>query len=325
MILEKIKQSQPVIYQMLKNEISNDKIAHAFLISGNDLLLKKELAIFLAQSIVEGNKDFACEECSICNRIKQNNYLDYIYIDGTKEPIKKEKIEAIQVQFSKQAVEKANKKVYVINGIENATIAGLNSLLKFLEEPNGETTHAILITNNINKLLPTIISRCQRIELKPSRYSSLYSEYKKIQDNNIKAHYLAQVLKYYDPEVLNDKEFDIAFEYLLEFKHYFKIDIDYFLYLVEANIFTITDKKDQITIIKYLLNMIYIYCKDLILNTRIDNDSYNKDDYVIPKDVIEKIMYHILESLSNVNITYDHKLVIEGLFYRIKGELNEQL
>ena len=321
MILETIKEKQPIIYRLLHNELNNNKLPHAFLISGNDMIQKKDLAILLAQSIIENNNDFACETCNTCNRVKNNKYLDYIYVDGTQRSIKKEEIESIQAQFSKQASEIANRKVYIINGIENTTIPGLNSLLKFLEEPNGETTYAILITNNINKLLPTIISRCQRLELKANNYNDLYNQYIKLENNSLKAHYLAHVLRYYDETMVNNEEFELAFEQLLEFKRLFKKDLDFFLYSIETSIFSLQDKTNELKIIKFLLNMIYIYCKDIILNTKIDNELYNKADYDININKLENIMFIILESLNMINNVYDHKLVFEALIFKIKGEL----
>ena len=323
MISEVIKTSQPLIHTMLGNELANDKLPHAFLISGNDLVLKKQLAILLAQSIIENNKGFACESCTTCKRVNENSYIDFIYIDGNKESIKKEAIEAIQTQFSKQAVEKANKKVYIINAIENTTIPGLNSLLKFLEEPNGETTFAILITNNINKLLPTIVSRCQQINLKPSKYNDIFNKYNDLVEDSLKAHYLARVLKYYDETMINNDEFEISFEYLHYFNDYIIKDLDYFLYLVESKLITLQDKGREILVIKYLLNMMYSYCKDIILKTNINDDWYNKGVYNLEKIKLENIMFQILNCLDNINKIYDHKLVFESLIYKIKGELYE--
>ena len=66
----------------------------------------------------------------------------------------------------------SEKKVYIINGVENLNIAASNSILKFLEEPE-ENIIAILVCDNINNVLETIISRCQVINLK---LSSLLSD-----------------------------------------------------------------------------------------------------------------------------------------------------
>ena len=65
-----------------------------------------------------------------------------------------------------------NGKVYILKNIDNATTQAMNSLLKFLEEPV-EEVYAILTTKNINKVLPTIQSRCQVIKLLPESKHSL--------------------------------------------------------------------------------------------------------------------------------------------------------
>ena len=77
--------------------------------------------------------------------------------------IKKEQLLDLQDEFSKVSIEN-NKKVYIINECEKMNLQASNSILKFLEEPI-DNIIAILVTNNINKVLKTIISRCQVISL----------------------------------------------------------------------------------------------------------------------------------------------------------------
>lgn len=158
---DKLKKRQPVAYRILKNSLLHKNYAHAYLFSGDAGCGKMETAIFFAQSLLCEQEGFACEKCEICQRVKQRNYADLIVVDGKDKSIKKEDILHIQEEFSKTALE-SSKKIYILNLVENATPEALNSLLKFLEEPVSDVV-AILTTQHPDRVLPTILSRCQRI------------------------------------------------------------------------------------------------------------------------------------------------------------------
>ena len=82
--------TQRVAFQTLANGFKSNRISHAYLISGSVESSLKELAIYLAKSLVCSNLEpLACEECINCIRIEENNYPDYIFIDGSNESIKK--------------------------------------------------------------------------------------------------------------------------------------------------------------------------------------------------------------------------------------------
>lgn len=95
-------------------------------------------------------------------KIDNNTYYDLISINCYKETLKKEQVSAILEKFSYQASEAIGLKFYIIKGIENSTKEAINSILKSLEEPL-PGTYAILTTQNINKVISTITSRCQQI------------------------------------------------------------------------------------------------------------------------------------------------------------------
>ena len=167
---DRLIKSQRVAFQTLANGFKSNRISHAYLISGSVEASLKEMAMYLAKSLVCSKLEpLACEECINCIRIEEQNYPDFIFIDGSKESIKKQQIENLQETFSKVSLELNGKKIYIIHLIEKATLGAVNSLLKFLEEPIDDVV-AIITTQNISKVLSTIISRCQLIRLKD--YSS---------------------------------------------------------------------------------------------------------------------------------------------------------
>jgi DNA polymerase-3 subunit delta' len=98
-------------------------------------------------------------------RIDDNNYPDFIVLDGSKDTIKKEAVGNIETQFEKTPFESKGKMIYIIHLVETMRAEAINSILKFLEEPGSEI-YAFLTTNNESSVLPTIISRCQVLRLK---------------------------------------------------------------------------------------------------------------------------------------------------------------
>ena len=159
---EKLRKKQPVAYRILENALLGKTSAHAYLFFGDKGCGKFKSAILLAQSLLCEKEGFACEKCDVCRRVAENNFSDLIIIDGSIKTIKKEDIMHIQEEFNKTALEATGKKIYILNLVENATADVMNSLLKFLEEPASDVT-AILISEQLDKVLPTIVSRCQKI------------------------------------------------------------------------------------------------------------------------------------------------------------------
>ncbi len=162
----KLKSEQPLVYQTLTNSINKNKLSHALMFLGESGTAMLPAALFLAQSLICEESQLACETCDSCLRIKEGNYNDVVVLDGSSTSIKKDEIITLQEQFKKTALEKSGKKVYILNRAENATAAALNSLLKFLEEPQGSEITAILVVEDEAKILPTILSRCQILPFK---------------------------------------------------------------------------------------------------------------------------------------------------------------
>lgn len=161
-----LEHKQPIIYRTFVRSLQNKHLSHAYLISGNPGTPLLDVAKFLAKSILCDNPEpLACNNCITCLRIDDNNYPDFIVLDGSKKSIKKEEVGNIETQFEKTAFESKGIMIYILHLVENMSVEAINSILKFLEEPESEI-YAFLTTNNENNVLPTIISRCQLLRLK---------------------------------------------------------------------------------------------------------------------------------------------------------------
>lgn len=165
-MLDDYMSKQKIVYKILVNEIKNNTCSHAYLFesNGNDdtlnLVLSFVKTLFCPHKYTNYNN---CVNCTQCLKIDKNIYSDLEIINPDGLWIKKNQLEELQRKFSTKSIEN-NKKIYIINNAELLNVQASNSILKFLEEPE-DGILAILITNNIYQLLPTIVSRCQVISL----------------------------------------------------------------------------------------------------------------------------------------------------------------
>lgn len=165
-MLDDFKEKQELVYNILTNSIKNNKISHAYLFETNGEFDEYNMVIAFAKALacpkhyINNDK---CGDCSICKRIELNNYTEINYIEPDGLLIKKDQLLSIQDEYNKMGIE-GKYRIYIIKECEKMNKQTANSILKFLEEPVPNVI-AILVTNNVNKVLDTIISRCQHIKL----------------------------------------------------------------------------------------------------------------------------------------------------------------
>lgn len=171
MSITALKERQPIVTKILFNAFSRGRVAHAYLLDGTKGTGKFETAILLAKMYFcqDSSTIEPCEECSNCKRIEHNNHPDIFIVEPDGLSIKKEQIQALQKEFAYSGYE-GNKKVYIIKDADKMSTSAANSLLKFLEEPN-EGTIAILLTEEVHRMLNTILSRCQQLSFNPLPHS----------------------------------------------------------------------------------------------------------------------------------------------------------
>ena len=191
---EQFKEMQPVVLKMFKNSLTKNRLAHAYLFEGMKGTGKRNASMLLAKSIlciqpIDGY--VPCETCLNCKRINHHNHPDVHLVEPDGQSIKKQQIRSLQEEFSKRGVE-SSKKIYVIVHADKMTVNAANSLLKFLEEPNADTT-AILITEQMQRMLPTILSRCQSISFQPLPKDKMVEEFKSNGVNASMAPILVQI------------------------------------------------------------------------------------------------------------------------------------
>ncbi len=156
---------QEAIVSTLKNAIKHKRLAHAYLFCGSRGTGKTTLARVFAKSLncLNSNSDFEpCSQCGPCKEIASGNSLDVLEIDGASN----RGIDDIR-QINETVgytTASGGYKIYIIDEVHMLTKEAFNALLKTLEEPPPKVKF-FFATTEPHKVLPTILSRCQRFNL----------------------------------------------------------------------------------------------------------------------------------------------------------------
>ncbi|MGE0201894.1 MAG: DNA polymerase III subunit gamma/tau [Candidatus Melainabacteria bacterium] len=154
---------QDAIIQTLGNAITQNKVAHAYLLCGPRGTGKTSTARIFAKSLncEQGPTTTPCQQCASCVGITRGNALDVVEFDAASNNSVTDARELIEnCQFSPMA---GKFKVYIIDEVHMLSASAFNALLKTLEEPPPSVVF-IFATTEAHKVLPTIISRCQRFD-----------------------------------------------------------------------------------------------------------------------------------------------------------------
>lgn len=316
-----LKRQQPVVYHTLKNALEQDKIAHAYMFSGPNGTPKKETAYLLSQSLVCSRNGFACETCEVCKRIEKNEFADMIYMDGSVNSIKKDDIIKLQHVFNKTSLESYGKKVYIIDHAENATPDALNSLLKFLEEPSGNMT-AILIVEQLDRVLATIVSRCQLIPFTALNAKQCYEAVKPKLDE-LDAYLLSHMIRQ-ESAILEAAESDDYQHAMYMFKgtieRYVNSSYQALLFL-QIEGFPAKQKKYGKQALIYLLDMMHIFFKDCMKNQHIVRDEwYERHIQIMCNKQVDyiKLLRVFMESKDKLLRSVNIQLLVDQILYRMK-------
>ena len=156
---------------LLRHGLQTGDLSHAYLITGPAHIGKMTLALDLAQAVNCLAEEKPCGVCVQCRRIKEGKHTDVQVIrrledEGgrTRADIAIDQIRELERQAHLKAYE-GRYRVFVISEAETMTTEAANCLLKTLEEPPPQVL-LLLLTSKERQLLPTIVSRCQKVELK---------------------------------------------------------------------------------------------------------------------------------------------------------------
>jgi DNA polymerase-3 subunit delta' len=312
---EDVSIEQPVVTRMLVNSMKKNRLAHAYLLEGKRGTGKKEIAKFLAKTLfckdIQGEMN-PCQACINCRRIESGNHPDVHIIEPDGLSIKKQQIQLLQEEFSKTGVE-SKQKFYIINHADKMTINASNSLLKFLEEPNQGTT-AVLLTEQINKMIDTIISRCQTLSTMTVSKATLSEQITETGINPVLARVVVQLTNSIDQAQIlaQDDWFAEARKVVLQLCEV--LDSSAGLFFIQEKWIQHFKEREQIEI---GLDLLLLYYRDLL------SFIIGEEDAVVYRDVLEQLKQRALQ-LSQKSIVEKMAAILEAkkrLNANVQGQL----
>ena len=297
-MLEKYIKEQEIVTNLLIRSIKEDKLVQAYLFCCDDVEYAYMYAKEFTKDIIASSKMNDEILKNIYKRIDNDEYTELKVVETSGNIIKKEQLLDLQKDVQNKPVE-GNKIIYIIKNCEKLNSSSANSILKFLEEPADDII-AILITNNINLVMPTIKSRCQILNFKNVR-----KDFEEI--DKLKKYILPENIDIEDEEI--DNLINSSFEFIKTIEKTKKSTIIYEKELL-------WDKFKTSNEILILLNiMLYSYMDALYIK--------------LGKNINYMFSYEqIPEELSNINEKEDliNKInIIEVIKNDLKMNVNSKL
>ena len=312
-MLDDYKESQPIVYQILKNAIINDKCSHAYLIETGGFYDSFNFTMSFIKSLLCPQKKLTKENCGNCHQcevINSKNFpeIEIIAPDGLW--IKKEQLQKLQKEFNTKALI-GNKRVYIITKADRLNKSAANSILKFLEEPDNNLV-AILLADNIYNVLSTIRSRCQILKLKSLNISN---------ENLTPIQKLKQITITQNSIV--DENIDNKIEKVITFVNYYeKNHLNVLLYIGKLWNEYITSKDEY----EIAFEIMITYYKDIlnyILNKPLEVFEINEDIQNIAsintKEEICRKINKLVELKELIKYNINTSLLMDKLIMSLEG------
>lgn len=310
---------------IISRALKNNKVPHAYLFSGPSGIGKRLVATMLAKSLQCDSVDNKpCNMCLPCKKVEGGNHPDISVLEPDGQFIKVEQIRELQKRLGYKPFE-GRSTVCIVDGADRLNISAANSLLKTLEEPPAQT-HIILIAENIRMVIPTILSRCQRLNFCP-----------------LPAEVVEEILKKNDSFTAEDTSDDIKIiaamsggspGKALNMAGAFPIEEKASM-LKEFHCMDCAEKafsfaerllaKDQIEFLMEKLELLKFFIRDVML-TKLENDkllNINQKDIIISrasqftiKEIISRFEI-ISEAEKAINMNANKRLTVETMLLRL--------
>ncbi|MCT4542761.1 MAG: DNA polymerase III subunit delta' [Vallitalea sp.] len=321
------------IINHLQTAIKTKKISHAYIFDGEKGMGKKMLANTFAKTLQCEKKGISpCDECISCRTYDSLNHPDIIFVEQTKKT--GIGVNDIREQINQNINIKPYQypyKIYIVDNADSMTEQAQNALLKTLEEPPSYVI-ILLLSNNINKFLVTIISRCVVLKLKPvmpKEVKNYLTDMIKISNDE------AELITSFAQGIIGKaKELSSSQEFF-DMREEMIVISNSIIYDDEYELLKICDKFDNYKDnIQEFLDLLMTWFRDLLIVKKINDDLYliNRDKYEIlvkqshnlPYYRISEIIENILNAKNLLRYNSNFRLVMEMMITQTKENKDDK-
>ena len=313
---EDVSKYQKEVSRIMINSQRLNRISHAYIFEGPNGTKKNTTALLLAKTLLCTNKQGhnPCNECHNCRRVDHLTHPNLFLIKPEGKVIKKDQIQKLIKEFSKASLEKGPR-IYIVNEADKLNTYSANTLLKTMEEP-GADIYQVLITENYNHLLKTIISRAENLHFTPIDRDIIKQQ---LLDNGIVAN-IANAVSQYTVDMQRALEISNNFEMI----NIMNLVLDiHKAFLNDHNSSVILFKNNNNEILKsgelldFFLDLMIYYQKDVL------NYQLRHLDSIVFEDEIETIK-QLSEKMSQKYLEASLEKML-GLKNRLKFNINTKL
>ena len=329
-MFDKITGNEQIIKSM-KSAVKNGMVSHAYIISGAEGSGKRLLASAFAKTLLcEDGGDDACEKCTSCRTFDGGNNPDAVYVYPKKT--KALSVDDVREQVTSDVNIKPYShryKIYIIPKADTLTIQAQNAILKTLEEPSGYAVF-LLLAENTDAFLPTILSRCVVFNIKPLPTDKV-KDY--LIENSIADDKNASVFAEYSQGSIGAA---VKFAASEDFNELRKKVTGVLRDMGRLSYFELTEAAKELENFKDLTDvtdMIYMWYRDVLVykTTGSDRTVIQKDMVSAVRAEAERVSFDglyrvpplIMETKKQIKQNVNFVFALEMLFINIKGELSE--
>ena len=317
-MLDDYKLDQNVIYKTIINSVLHDKLSHAYIIESNGFSKAFDFALSFVKYMMcpyNYTNKLKCNGCNQCINIDKNDYIELKIINPDSMWIKKNEMDKLQELFSRKSIS-GNKRVYIINQSEKLNASAANSILKFLEEPEDGIV-AILIVEDVNMLLSTIVSRCQILSLKKENLSENVSTIIKIANN----------LKNNKEEIdafINDEQSSKNIQNIINFIKKYEDEHSLSILYLNKTWNQFFKERNEINDAFVIMLLFYKDVLNILIERKIEyfNDYIDDLEFVANKNnknnIISKIKI-IIDLLEKIKYNINNNLLMDKLIIELEG------
>lgn len=305
------------IKEHFQKAIEYNKISHAYILAGEEGMGRKTIAKAFAMTLLcERSNREPCLECHSCKQVLSGNHPDVLWVSHEKP--NSIGVDDIRLQINDTIFIKPYSsayKIYIVDEAEKMTVQAQNALLKTIEEPPAYVI-IILLTTNQEAFLPTILSRCIQLKLKPLK-NDVVSEYlmetmgvKESQADVYAAFARGNLGKAI--HLASSDEFQLMYRQVLNLlKNLKEMDISMLLDSIKRL------QEDHLDL-NECLDFVQLWYRDILMFkvTRDMNLLVFKDEYTTVSNICQKSSYEGLEAILNA---------IEKAKVRLKANVNTEL